>query len=147
MHKSPHPNSFFLHAPPRSNIMIQRRSEICNLHYIEQTQPNKIHVYDAEVEHEKLIQGVALKSSHYLQQILFSNIRTKDHIDDLGFAAVLDLLDLQQLDIEDQSAVSWNAGLSFASVCEVCWNGKSSLATDSHASDTNIPSLNNFTST
>jgi hypothetical protein len=55
------------------------------------------------------------------------------------------LLDLQQLDVENKSAVCRNPGHRFAAVSQVCWNRESTLATNRHSCNTNVPALNNFT--
>lgn len=55
------------------------------------------------------------------------------------------LLDLEQLDVELQLAVGRDARLSLVAVGKVGGDGKSSLATDRHALDANIPALDDFT--
>lgn len=39
-------------------------------------------------------------------------------------------VDLQQLDVEDQSAVGWDARKGLAAIGKVCWDGESTLATN-----------------
>ena len=57
---------------------------------------------------------------------------------------VQNLLDFQQLDVEDKSAVRWDSRKCFAAVSKLCGNGKSSLAANLHASNTNIPPLDDL---
>lgn len=53
----------------------------------------------------------------------------------------------QELDVEDQVGVAWNwAGTLFA-VSEMCGNGDSSLTASSHASDTDVPTLDDLADT
>ncbi len=54
------------------------------------------------------------------------------------------LLDLQHLDVEDQSAVGWNTRHGLAAIRQVCWDGQSALAADGHASNANIPPLDDL---
>jgi hypothetical protein len=56
------------------------------------------------------------------------------------------LLDLQQFDVEDEGAVRGDARKGLAAVCEVCGDGQSSLSTNGHASNTDIPALDDLTS-
>jgi hypothetical protein len=56
------------------------------------------------------------------------------------------LLDLEELNVEDQSRVSWDTGKALLSVGEVCGNCQSSFTTNGHACNTNVPTLNDFTS-
>lgn len=55
------------------------------------------------------------------------------------------LFDLQQLDIKDQLRVGGNAGESLLAVRKVGGDGDAALATDSHAGDTDIPTLDDLT--
>lgn len=57
------------------------------------------------------------------------------------------LLDLQQLDVKGQLRVSRDAGLRLAAVGKVCGNGETTLATNSHALDADIPALNDLATT
>lgn len=54
------------------------------------------------------------------------------------------LLDLQELDIEHQGAVGRNSGLSFAAIRRLGGDSKSTLTTNGHAGNTNIPALNDL---
>jgi len=54
------------------------------------------------------------------------------------------LLDFQHFDVEDQGAVSWNTRHGLAAIGQVCWDGQSALAADGHASNADIPTLNNL---
>jgi hypothetical protein len=56
------------------------------------------------------------------------------------------LLDLEELNIEDQSRVSWDTRKTLLSVGEVCGNCQSPFTTNGHACNTNVPTLNYFTS-
>lgn len=55
------------------------------------------------------------------------------------------LLDLDELDIEDESAVGRDAGEGLAAVGEVGGNSQPTLATDGHAENTNVPALDDLT--
>lgn len=57
------------------------------------------------------------------------------------------LLNLQELDVEDESAVGWDTRKSLAAVGEVGWNGETTLSTDGHAGNTDVPSLDDLAST
>lgn len=57
------------------------------------------------------------------------------------------LFDLQQLDIEDQLRVAGDAGESLLAVRKVGGDGDAALTTDSHAGDTDIPTLDDLTLT
>jgi hypothetical protein len=57
------------------------------------------------------------------------------------------LLDLQKLDVEDESAVGGNTWHLLAAIGQVGGNGKSSFATNGHANDTNVPSINDLART
>lgn len=55
------------------------------------------------------------------------------------------LLDLEELDIKDELGVGGDAGESLLAVCEGGRDGDTTLTTDSHAGDTNVPTLDNLT--
>lgn len=55
------------------------------------------------------------------------------------------LLDLKELDVEDQSAVGGNAGKGTAAVGKVRGDGETTLTTNSHASNTDVPTLDHLT--
>lgn len=63
----------------------------------------------------------------------------------MGHNQVKRLFDLQQLDIEDQLGVGGDAGKSLLAVCEVRRNCDTALATRGHASNTDVPALDDFT--
>lgn len=54
------------------------------------------------------------------------------------------LLDLQQLDVEDKGAVGGNTRNGLAAVCQVCWDSESTLTTNRHTSNTDVPSLDDL---
>lgn len=54
------------------------------------------------------------------------------------------LFDLQQLDIEDQLGVGWDAGNALLAVREMRRDRDAALATDGHAGDTDIPALDDL---
>lgn len=54
------------------------------------------------------------------------------------------LLDLEELDIEGQGAVGRDAWDTLAAVGVVSGNGQSALATDGHASNADVPSLDDL---
>jgi hypothetical protein len=56
-----------------------------------------------------------------------------------------DLFDAHQLDVKYECAVAGNTWLSFASVSKMCRNCQTSLSTNRHASNTDVPALYNFT--
>lgn len=53
-------------------------------------------------------------------------------------------LDLEKLNVEDQLAVGWDAGDALAAVGEVGRNRQTTLAADGHASNADIPALDNL---
>ena len=55
------------------------------------------------------------------------------------------LLDLEKLDVEDKLAVGGDARQSLAAVGKMCGNTQTTLATDGHAGNTDIPSLDDLT--
>jgi hypothetical protein len=55
------------------------------------------------------------------------------------------LLDLEELNVEDQLRVRRDAREALLAVCQLRWDGDTALATDSHASDADVPALDNFT--
>lgn len=55
------------------------------------------------------------------------------------------LLDLEELDVEDQGAVGGDAGKGAAAVGVVGRDGEATLATDSHAGNTDVPALDDLT--
>lgn len=67
--------------------------------------------------------------------------------DDQCFVVVEHLFDLEKLDVEDQGAVGRDARKSLAAVGKVSRNADSTLTTDSHASNTNVPTLNDLSGT
>ena len=54
------------------------------------------------------------------------------------------LLDLEKLDVEDKLAVGGDARQSLAAVGKMCGNSQATLATDGHAGNTDIPSLDDL---
>lgn len=54
-------------------------------------------------------------------------------------------LDLEQLDVEDQSAVGRNPSHALAAVRLAGGNDQTTLTTDGHALDTNVPTLDHLT--
>lgn len=57
------------------------------------------------------------------------------------------LLDLKELDIEGQSRVTWDTRDALAAVCKMCGNCQSSLSTGWHASNTDVPTLDDLAGT
>lgn len=57
------------------------------------------------------------------------------------------LLGFQQLDIKGEGAVGRDARLASATICQLCGDDKSALASNRHASNTDIPALDDFTGT
>lgn len=55
------------------------------------------------------------------------------------------LLNLEELDIKDELGVGGDAGESLLAVCEGGRDGDTTLTTDSHAGDTNVPTLDDLT--
>lgn len=55
------------------------------------------------------------------------------------------LFDLKEFNVEDQLRVGRNAGKSLLAVRQVRRNRDTTLTTDSHASNTNIPALDDLT--
>lgn len=55
------------------------------------------------------------------------------------------LLDLKELDVEDKLRVGGDAGQSLLSVCKSGRDGDATLTTDSHAGDTDVPTLDDLT--
>lgn len=53
-------------------------------------------------------------------------------------------LDLEELDIEDQCAVTGDAGHATGAVGKVSRDGQTTLAADGHADNTNIPALDDL---
>lgn len=53
-------------------------------------------------------------------------------------------LDLQQLDVKDQSTVAGDAGHALAAVRLAGGNGQATLTADSHALDTDVPAVNDL---
>jgi hypothetical protein len=60
---------------------------------------------------------------------------------------VVYLLDLQELDIEDECAVGRNAGHRTATISKGRGDGQSTLTTNGHAYDADVPSLDHLTLT
>lgn len=56
------------------------------------------------------------------------------------------LLNLEELNVKDQSGVGWDAGEALLAVGEVCGNCQSSFTTNGHACNTDVPTLDHFTS-
>jgi len=52
------------------------------------------------------------------------------------------LVDGDQLEIEGEFRVGRNARHALATVCKLWWNDDSTLTTNCHALDTNVPTLN-----
>ena len=69
---------------------------------------------------------------------------TKSHRKSGGLFIAARLLDLQHLDVEDQGAVGWNTRHRLAAIGKVCWDGQSALATNRHASNADVPTLDNL---
>lgn len=61
--------------------------------------------------------------------------------------AVLDVAALVQrdeLEVEGELRVWWDAGQLLASVGVLCWHNDASLRTDTHALDTDVPALDDI---
>lgn len=57
----------------------------------------------------------------------------------------VNLFDLKELDIKDQLRVSRDARESLLAVCEVRRNRDATLSTNGHASNTDVPALDDLT--
>ena len=57
---------------------------------------------------------------------------------------LLRLLDLEKLNVERQLAVARNAGERLRAVCELGGDRQTTLATNAHADDTDVPSLDDL---
>jgi hypothetical protein len=55
------------------------------------------------------------------------------------------LVDGDQLEVEGEFRVGRNARQALATVCKLWWNDDSTLTTNGHALDSNVPTLNNRT--
>ena len=75
------------------------------------------------------------------------NMRYKETCDSRFVSARRLLLDLQELDVEDEVAVAWDAWDTFATICVVGGDEESALATNLQAGNTNIPTLDDFSNT
>lgn len=54
------------------------------------------------------------------------------------------LFDFEQFDVKDELRVGGDTGQSFLAVCEVRGDGDAALATGGHASDTDVPALDDL---
>lgn len=56
------------------------------------------------------------------------------------------LVNFKELDVENQSAIGWNSRQCLLAIGKIGWDSDSSLAANGHASDTNIPTLDDLAS-
>lgn len=70
--------------------------------------------------------------------------KTKTKQQNVARPKLIHLFDLKELDVEDQLRVARDAGKSLLAVGEMGRDRDATLSTDSHASNTDVPALDDF---